>query len=325
MGNRPDERLSRTRAYTILPEDTCIIGRAFVQPGTGERLFDDGPRDTAHREGEHPQWEDRALTSPDEGIVNAMLLLGATETITVMKEVVHDDGKQDYVVVSGRRRVIAAREVNRRIREDPKKYAHLPGELRLTMSIRSGDVVHGMLVGTASNEFRKPVPVLRKAQRAKLMLDWGADPKDVATALGVSVQTVTGDYMDLLSASEEMLAAVRRGEESAARAIKQGRSKKKKDQKPRPKQSTAPKRAQLRRIVESPQSYEMLDRYIGGLDDFDDADPTKIVLEVLRWVAGEGQLEELPKLKQVLDQLAAPKPKQKKGEPAEEQPTDATA
>ena len=58
----------------------------------------------------HPLFDPRALEKPDEALVQSMLRFGFKTSASIEVEVM----KEGVVVVDGRRRVVAAREVKRR-------------------------------------------------------------------------------------------------------------------------------------------------------------------------------------------------------------------
>jgi hypothetical protein len=306
MANQ-DSRLSRVRTYAISPREVCLIGRAKLQ-ADGKKLSNVGSRDTDHGSvSEHPQWQERAREPYDEATVLNYLANGVILPVVAIKEVVHDDGQQDYVIIDGRGRIINAREAERRRQEDPK-WSHLP-PIRVRLIIRKGGTLDGLKVAASANEFRKPPSVLARARGAKLMLDHNASEEEVCVTYGIGQQQLD-NWLDGLGASDQLLAAVERGEDSFSSAVEQAKKKKKTDQKPRPK-SSAPGRAKIRRIVNSPTAMGLLERSFHQEEETERVDVPELLVEVLKWIGGEGALESFPHLKAALDHLALPPSKQK--------------
>lgn len=310
MGTQ-DKRLSRVRTYSISPFDVCLVGRAKAA-ANGRKLDNVGPRDTDHGSiSEHPLWQERVREPYSEAAVLNYLAMGAILPVVAVKEVVHDDGLLDYVICDGRQRIISLREAERRRLEDPK-WSHLH-PLKVRLIIRAGGTLEALKTSATLNEFRRAPTVLSRARGAAEMLKHNASEEEVCITYGIGQQQLD-KWLDGLNASPEMLAAVESGEESFSRAAEQARKKKKRDQKPRPK-SSAPKRAQLRRIVESPTSAELIERSLKQEEAAGEYDVPELLVEVLRWVGGEGKLASFPHLKTALDHLALPPRKQKDAVP----------
>ncbi len=180
--------LGRKSAYTANPRELTIIGR-----------------DTKHKRGEHPLWDERAAREVDEAMVCNIMVYGVIEPVTVVRD---GDG---FNVVDGRGRVMAAREANKRLKKQGSK------ELRIPVLMRDGDDSRLFGVMVSANEHRRADDVLVKAQKAGRMLDFDATEEEVANAFGVTVATVRG-WKLLLSASPRVQKAITAGAISSTAA-----------------------------------------------------------------------------------------------------------
>jgi hypothetical protein len=276
-------KLSRKSANGAYPEDLTLIGRAVA--------FDDGPRDTKHVDGQHPQWDESALQPYDEALVQLILEHGPIGSIETRR-----DGP-DVIVVNGRRRTIAAREANRRLAEQG---VSRDMQIRLTCIHVHGGEAEQLAIMAIMNHNQQPVSVLRKARLARDMLKRGMSEAEIGTKFKATAQSVK-DWLAVLEANPEVIAAWQKGEMTQTDVVAEVRTKRRSEQKPRPK-STAPKRAELRRITAAPTARHELTA--ATLNE----EPGQLLLDVLSWVAGDGQLEGRPGLKSALEQLAV-KPK----------------
>lgn len=180
-----------TALYHVEPERLRIVGRDTT----------DGP--------EHDLWDDHATLPPYEEYVLSMMMLGVLEPVlcTVIDGVAF--------VVDGRRRIVAAREANKRLAAK--------GEPPITVPVVAKD---GRRVGNSTfalvlvalNEIRRDDPPNIKMRKAARLVERGANRKMIAMAFGVTEQTIR-DWLTI-AASKTLLGAVESGQVSVSSATR---------------------------------------------------------------------------------------------------------
>jgi ParB family chromosome partitioning protein len=198
--------MKRISSFEGAPEELVIIGVDT----------DDGP--------EHELFDERADTKKKplkEESVLSMMALGVLQVakVVVLEIATKTDKtvKRRAVVVDGRRRVLHAREANRRLREK--------GEPELTMRIEAANGKRVSeeflaLAMIAMNELRESDEILVKAAKAERMVARGIDKRKVAIAFGVVPQTIDA-WLKIRSAGPAVRKALESGqlEATAAAAI----------------------------------------------------------------------------------------------------------
>lgn len=167
----------------IDPDELIIIGLDT----------DDGP--------EHELYDERVLLPIDENLIKNVMVYGVTQAVTVRQE----SGK--YYVVTGRRRVRAARQAKARQGE--------AGEFEIKVPItdhgaKGADGIRLMGVMISENEQRQNDEVLTKAAKASRMLALGAHLDEVSISFGRSVTTIR-QWLKLLEAHPNLHVAIRHG------------------------------------------------------------------------------------------------------------------
>jgi len=187
-----DDRLKRLSAYTAAPEDVTIIGI-----------------DTQHAFGEHPlrDTDDRLFEDLDEGFVLNIMAFGVIDPVNVQRE------GDMLVVVDGRTRARAAREANRRLREKGLV------ELRLPLTFKDGDEKRLVGIMVSKNAQRREDSILDKAQKAQVMVDYGASQQELEYAFGVKWRSIR-QWLSLLSADKVVRDAVKAKKIPASAGIK---------------------------------------------------------------------------------------------------------
>jgi ParB family chromosome partitioning protein len=173
----------------IYPDDLIIIGH--------------DTRDGA----EHPLYDPRMKLPPDDAMVLNIMELGVLEPILARK-----NGAQTEVI-DGRRRVINAREANKRLRARGEE------ELLVETKYKRGD--DGLLFGmsVSSNEIRLDDTPMAKADKARRLIDMGKSEEYAAKIFGVSV-TAIKQWLKLLDLSAYVRNKVDKAEISASAAAK---------------------------------------------------------------------------------------------------------
>lgn len=163
-----------------LPPEQCILDGRDTPPG--------------------PFFDERALEEPFEPLVLSILAVGVQIPVIVCAR----DGR--YFVIDGRRRVINAREANKRLGMMGEKAQVLPVIIK---GARLSDETAAML-GVLLNEHRKSDELQAKMRKAKRLLDSKLDIRTVAGAFGHDPNTIR-NWIAVLSCHPDVLAAVNLG------------------------------------------------------------------------------------------------------------------
>lgn len=218
---------------------------------------------------EHPLWDERNEYPLDEALIKNISAFGIIKNVTIVL-----DGER-YLVVDGRRRVRAARELNKRAKKLGANAVRVPARFR------KGDEGRLFGVSIAANSLHKSDPPLVSAKKVSRFLDMGRTEKEAAVAFGVTQQTIT-TWLALLDAPAEARASIESGETSANKVLTELKSgtlstamSSKGERKPRTVQASKVKsRALLRKVVKL--------RPVVLHGEF---------LRALRWVLGEEEVE----------------------------------
>jgi len=159
-----------------------------------------------------PLYDDRALGQPDEKLVLNILAIGVHTPISVRKN--SETGRTE--VVAGRRRVLAMREANRRL----KKQGHEP--LRIMAVVKRGDDAAQMAVLISENEQREGDSPLGKAKKLARFLELGRTEAEAAVLFGIHVSTCK-NLLALLDAPKAVQRAIEKGEIGASEAYQLAR------------------------------------------------------------------------------------------------------
>jgi ParB family chromosome partitioning protein len=162
-----------------------------------------------------PLYDERVNLPLDEALVVNMMFapdgvpqgvlepgLGARNTET---------GKVE--MIDGRQRVKAAREANRRLREQGLEPIRMPVLIQRANKHRA----MGMLI--SANEHRQDDTPIGKAKKAQRYLDLGRDESEIAALFGISVSSVK-NMLSLLDAPASVRGAVESGKITTSAAYK---------------------------------------------------------------------------------------------------------
>jgi ParB family chromosome partitioning protein len=116
-------------------------------------------------------------------------------------------------VIDGRQRVKAAREANKRLKQQGLEPVWVPAMLKRT----NAHSAMGMMI--SSNEHRQNDTPIGKAKKAQRYIDLGRDEAEVATLLGISKASVK-NMLSLLDAPAAVRNAVESGKITATDAYK---------------------------------------------------------------------------------------------------------
>lgn len=180
----------RKDAYFFRPEDLTVVG---VDTKDGE---------------EHPLYDERAFEPLDEAMVRNIMHYGVKVAIVIRKNGPNSE------VVDGRRRVLHAREANRRLAERGEP----PVKVLATGDKYSRDA-NLMGVMLSANEHRKDDTPLNRARKAARMMARGADDDEVKVTFGISDSTLRV-WKNLLDLDGRVQARVDQGEIGAIAAAK---------------------------------------------------------------------------------------------------------
>jgi ParB family chromosome partitioning protein len=192
MAKQAIESAQRMDAFRMEPEQLVIIGLDT----------DDGS--------EHPFYDERVKLPLDEAFVQNVMLNGVIMPIKVTKD---PDGR--VLVVAGRRRVMAAREANKRLKAEGRPLVLVP-----MLSPSRGE--QSSMVGAmlSENEYRQDDPPLLKARKAARFMASGHSEAEACTTFGVTRVTMSA-WLKLLELEPTLLKAVERNEVSASQALEQ--------------------------------------------------------------------------------------------------------
>lgn len=178
--------------FLLAPEEVVVIGLDTSN----------GP--------EHPLWDERIKMPLQEEMIVSIMRQGVHTPIRVRK----NGDKAE--VVAGRRRVIHAREANRRLREQGKPPVSIPA------LVDRGEDLEQAGRALEENELRAGDPLMVKAQKAQRYLNMGGSIDDAAIHFGVS-KTALQNWLALLDVDTSVKKAVAKGEISESAASKLAR------------------------------------------------------------------------------------------------------
>lgn len=155
----------------------------------------------------HPLYDHTARHEIEETLVLNIMALGVRQAVTVAK------GEDDrFYVVDGRRRVIHAREANRRLKDMGEPPLLVP------IAAEKGSEEAQGLVMVSLNEQRKDDTVLTKARKAEQLRSRGVAEDKIRLAFGVDAKTLS-HWSTLLDLAAPVQAAVDAGQISAHAAL----------------------------------------------------------------------------------------------------------
>lgn len=166
-------------------------------------------RDTPHKLGEHPLSDKRAFKKPRRDVINSMKVHGWKGGVITLRK----DGDQ-FLVVDGRGRVMAAREANHELEFEGSEMRICP--IALVEKAEDGDVATTMAV---MNSMREEEDILEKGRKALQMLKFGKSMPEVAAAFGVSVTSVEQWIKVPADCAPEILDAIERKEVAGSVAL----------------------------------------------------------------------------------------------------------
>lgn len=172
---------------TMAPEDVVVVGV-------------DTDADVGH-----PLYDERIKLPLEEELVLSIMHFGVKVPIKVRRN------GEAYEAVDGRRRVLHAREANRRLKAARQELVRLRAEVE-----RGPDVA---LLGTAmlSNEFRRQDPPVLLATKIQRALDRGMSKREVGLRIGRTPAAIDR-LLQLLELHPKVQAAVERGKLSPSAA-----------------------------------------------------------------------------------------------------------
>ncbi|RQZ50907.1 ParB N-terminal domain-containing protein [Burkholderia sp. Bp9099] len=172
---------------------------AYGAAGKSNVLFFDPDTLTLVTDPNHPLFDRRALLPYDEAMVRNIRHRGVLETILVHK----DPETGEVIVVDGRRRVIAAREANRRLRDEGLPPIMVPA---LPKRGKQAELA-GMMVAT--NEHREHDSPINRAEKMQRLRDLGYDDEQIAAEFRIEPPTVVASLrlLDCTAAVRDALEA----------------------------------------------------------------------------------------------------------------------
>jgi ParB family chromosome partitioning protein len=159
----------------------------------------------------HALYDPRVKMPLDEALVRNIMANGIIQPITARRNG-ERDGKALVEVVTGRQRVRAAREANKRLAAEGAEPVLVPTVLK-----RGDDrSLFGVIV--SENELRRGDSTTEKAKKLQRYIDMGGDEDQAAVQFGVSRSTIR-NYLALLDCDKAVQKAVDAGSITATLAI----------------------------------------------------------------------------------------------------------
>lgn len=154
-----------------------------------------------------PLYDVRAELPVEENMVLNIMCHGIIQNIVAARR------GDSYVVVTGRQRVKAAREANKRLCKEGKEPVRVP------MVLGRGDegIQTGIMI--SENELRQADSILEKAEKCRRYLAMGKTEAEAAIVFGVTGQTIK-NWMEIISLTPSVKKAVDNGTISATAAAK---------------------------------------------------------------------------------------------------------
>lgn len=156
----------------------------------------------------------RALSEADERFVLNIMAIGVHTPIVVRKNT--ETGEIE--VVAGRRRTLACREANRRLKKQGLEPRRIPA------TVTRGDAASLMGIMISENEIRLADSPMNRARKMAAYIELGRSEQDAAVLFGVSAATV-GNTLRLLEAPVSVRKAVESGAVSVSDGYKLARLK----------------------------------------------------------------------------------------------------
>lgn len=178
---------TRLNAFGMDPNDLIVIGLDS----------EDGP--------EHPLYDERVKLPLEESMVLNIMVHGVLEPVLVRKN------GDEAEVVAGRRRVLHAREANKRLKKEGSE------EIRVPVMVRKGDDASLMGVAISENEIRRDDNPSTKAAKLMRYIATGRTEQEAAVAFGVSLQTIK-NWSRMADLDPKVLKAVDSGKIPASAA-----------------------------------------------------------------------------------------------------------
>ena len=179
----------RLNAFAMDPNNIVVIGHDTK----------DGP--------EHPLYDERIKMPLEESMILNIMAEGVHEAVLVRK-----NGDQAEVV-AGRRRVLHAREANKRLKRAGSELLLVP------VMVKRGTDGEMFGISISENEIRKDDVPSIKAEKLRKYLAFGHTEQDAAIRFGVSLQTIK-NWGSMLDLDAKVLRAVDAGSIPASAAWK---------------------------------------------------------------------------------------------------------
>lgn len=180
----------RGNLWQFDPKDMVIIGHDTK----------DGP--------EHELYDERIKLPLDESMILSIMAIGVRESVTIRKNAANGTAE----VVNGRRRVLHAREANKRLKKKGEPIVSVPAILE------TGSEEHMNEVSIALNEIRVDDPMMVKVAKCeRLLARNGGDRPAAARAFGVTTAAIK-NWMKIAELAPKVRKAIDRGDISPSAA-----------------------------------------------------------------------------------------------------------
>lgn len=158
----------------------------------------------------HPLYDSRVEKPLTEAFISSIRRFGVRKTIEGRKNGLLNNGQPRVEITEGRRRIIGAREVNKRLRAEGLEPIRVPVQL---IKGSDADMDIAMVIG---NEGRVDDDLVTKARKANRLIELHGLEK-TADAFSVSSATVTA-WLKILDLGDDVQAKIQAGEITTAAA-----------------------------------------------------------------------------------------------------------
>lgn len=182
----------RLTAFGYKPENLVVIGHDTK----------DGP--------EHELYDPRVKLPLRENMIVSIMHKGVLEPVRVRKN--KETGAVE--VAAGRRRVLHAREANKRLKKDYDEDKHYAPEIEVPCIVANKDAMGDSI---AENEIREDDPPSVKAEKLQRYLAQGHSEEEAAVAFGVTMQSIR-NWLKMDQLDSHVIKAIDRGDIKASAA-----------------------------------------------------------------------------------------------------------
>lgn len=179
--------------------------KAFGAVGRDDLLYFDPEDLVIATDKGHSLYDERAFKAPSEAMIRSVMRKGVLLAVIVRKNGEDSKtGKAIVEVIDGRKRVMAARIANHRLKEEGGE------QIRVPATRKRGDDADLMEIMITTNEVRADDEPMVKAKKLQRYLDLGRSLEDASVVFGTTVATLK-TYLALLDCHVDVQKALEKG------------------------------------------------------------------------------------------------------------------